>query len=275
MGNAQEIKEKIKQVIEKKGPMLPTDIAREIGIDSLFTSAFLSELVSEKSILSSSMRVGSSAIYYLKEQTKDLEKFQEHIKGKKKEALNLLKENSFLVDEKLEPAIRVALKELNDFAIPFEKNEKLIWRYFIVDENNYSSEEKVKKEKPEEPKKEKKVEEKKIPKKKKARTNTSQKKNEKFFNRVKEFLNRNSIEITDIEGIAKDSLTLRIKRDEKDELLIAYNKKRLTDADFIKAYKKAKEINLRYLILSLGEPSKKISSFIEAIKNLSDLKKIE
>jgi hypothetical protein len=55
-----EIKNKIIQSLETKGPSLPIFLAREIGMDLLFTSAFLSELKSEKKILTTFLRVGSS-----------------------------------------------------------------------------------------------------------------------------------------------------------------------------------------------------------------------
>ena len=43
-----EIKEKILSILKRRGPSLPVHIAKEIESSMLFTSAFLSELVSEK-----------------------------------------------------------------------------------------------------------------------------------------------------------------------------------------------------------------------------------
>jgi len=57
-------------------------------------------------------------------------------------------------------------------------------------------------------------------------------------------------------------------------LLIAYNKKRINENDIIKAHKKALELNLKYIILSLGEPLKKLTNLIEALKNLEKIEKI-
>jgi hypothetical protein len=104
---------------------------------------------------------------------------------------------------------------------------------------------------------------------------TSQKKNDKFFNKVKEFLTKKSIEILDIENFSKNDLILRIKINNQEKLLIAYNKKRINQEDIIKSYKKASELNLRYIILSLGDPLKKLNNFIEAIQNLDTIEKIE
>ena len=63
--------------------------------------------------------------------------------------------------------------------------------------------------------------------------------------------------------------------DREEKLLIAYNKKRITDADIIKSHHKANEANIPYIILSLGEPLKKLTNMIKAIKNLSYIQKVE
>ena len=47
------IKEKIINFLKARGPSLPVQIARETGMNSLFASAFLSELISEKQIKTS------------------------------------------------------------------------------------------------------------------------------------------------------------------------------------------------------------------------------
>jgi len=286
-----QIKNKIVQTLKFKGAMLPAYIAKEVGLDMLLTSAFLSELISEKKIKASYMRVGSSAIYYLSENFQDLEKYAEHLKSKEKEAFKLLKEKQFLEDEKQEPAIRVALRQLRDFAFPFEVNEKIIWRYFIIPKVEYKKQEKnieiiLKKPTIKTPEKEnakeinifdKKVEvkEKLKLKKKIIKKSASAKKSEQFFNKVKEFLTKKQKEITDILGVTKDTLTLKIKHQSQEILLIAFNKKRITEIDIIKTHKKAQELGLKYQILSLGEPSKKLDNLINAIKDLSEIEKIQ
>lgn len=119
--------------------------------------------------------------------------------------------------------------------------------------------------------------EKEKPKKKpvKRKTPASQKANQKFFEKIKEFLANQGIIITGIEGFSKTELFLKIRHNEQDQLAIAYNKKRITEADLIKANKKAKESNLPYIILTKGEQTKKFLDFLEAAKNLRNLKKFE
>ena len=79
----------------------------------------------------------------------------------------------------------------------------------------------------------------------------------------------------DIEGISKNTLTLKVNKENKETLLIAFKKKRINEQDIIKANKKAKEYKTPYILLSKGEPLKKLTKIIEAIKNLSKIDKIE
>ncbi|MBI2045515.1 hypothetical protein HYT23_05650, partial [Candidatus Pacearchaeota archaeon] len=243
-------------------------------------------------------------------------------------------------DEGLHPAIRIALRAITDFAIPFQKSSKLYWRYFLVPEAEFTEEaipqitapvievKKAKNEVPEikeelqiiktmpneprekiemvisEPKKEemltpaakepliknpaiekkeilpeqildkkalKKEAKKPKPKPKKQK---SDKKEEGFFNKVKERLASKSIDITDIIGIKKDELILKVKKEKKEELLIAYNKRKITEGDIIEAHKKAKEADLPYSILNLSGIPKKIQDLIEALKDISSIEKL-
>jgi len=290
------IKEKIIFVFKKRGPSLPVHIASETGLSTLFASAFLSELLSERKIKLSFMKVGSSPIYLIPGQEPMLEKFSQHLKSKEKEAFELLKTKKFLEDKKQDPAIRIALREIEDFAIAFKKDEEIFWRYFTIPESEF--EPKVKPEKISQPKEEEKPEEKTpdkkelnifdkpkaapkgVPSKEGKKTPTkrrtpAKKNNDKFFNKVKEFLSEKSIEILDIETFSKNDLILRVRTEGEEKLLVAYNKKRILEADIIKSHKKASELNLKYIILSLGEPLKKMDNLIKAIKDLSGMEKIE
>lgn len=309
-----ETKEKIIKFLRIQGPSIPVRIAKEIGQSILFTSAFLSELLSEKKIKTSHMRVGSSPIYFISGQENQLEKYLDNIKGKEKEALMLLKEKKFLEDSKQEPAIRVALRSIKDFAIPLKKSDQLYWRYFTISESEFK-EKNIEKDKPifdksksekipdlatptaKEPNKvdsetknseqgepnlnifdkntEKTKSSKKKVVKKTTRKKTTSKTNEKFFNKVKEFLKSKQIEITEIEGIDKKELIFRINKDQKEQLLFAYNKKQVKEDDLVKANKKASEMKMQYTILCLGEQTKKLNNLIDAIKNLDEIQKIE
>jgi len=291
-----QIKEKIISLLRLSGPSLPVHIAKGTGLSILFASAFLSELFYEKKIIISNIKVGNSPLYFLSGQEPQLERFFQYLKSKEKDAFLLLKEKKFLKDDEQQPAIRVALREIKDFAIAFRKNDEVYWRYFIVNEEEFDKKEmpvsiEIKEEpevipekefageKEEEPEEELKIfgpeEPVKKEKKKITKRKISQKQDEKFFNKIKEFLSEGNIEILDIQSFNKNDLVLRINEDGEEKLLIAYNKKRITTADLLKAHKKSSEANLQYLVLSLGEPSKNLKDLISAIKDLSKIDKVE
>jgi hypothetical protein len=258
-------------------------IAREVNLNTLFTSAFLSELIAENEIKASQMKIGSSPMYLIKGQEPQLEKFAHHLKSKEKEAYLLLKEKGFLRDTEQEPAIRVALRSIRDFAVPFKKQDTIYWKYYTTSESEMTPETKEivkesQKEQTEEAPKQKEkflnIFKKPQPKKKSSRKATSNK-GEKFFNKVKESLAKKSIEIIGIESMGKTDLGLRVRKQDKEYFLAAYNKKRISEADILKAFKKASELSLNYIILSLGEPLKKITNLVEAVKDLNQIDKID
>ena len=131
-------KEKIISTIRFKGPSFPARISKGVNTPPLFVAALLAELVSEKRLKMSNMKVGSSPIYFLPGQEHQLENFSMQLKNKEREAFDLLKEKEILKDEKQQPAIRVALRSIKDFAIPITVKTgdeiKLYWRYFTIPE---------------------------------------------------------------------------------------------------------------------------------------------
>ncbi len=274
-----EIKEKIISILKRNGPGLPVHIARGVELSTLFTSAFLSELASEKRIKISYMKVGNSPLYYLSAQEQLLEKVSHYLKSREKEAFALLKERKIIKDSEQEPAIRIALREIKDFAIPFKKNDEIFWRYFTIPITEFKMVEKPKKIERKKIEKtldilatSKKEETKKTQKKKISKTSQKER---NFFNKVKEFLSEKSTELIDIISFSRNESLLRVKDSEGEKIVVAYNKKRLSDNDIIKAAKKSAEFNLPYIILSLGEPLKKVRELILAVKNLHSIEKLK
>ncbi len=132
--NMNETKNKIISIIRIKGPSLPTQIASQTGLSSIFAGALLSELFSEQVIRISNMKVGGSPLYFIPGQESSLDNFYQSLPGKEKEAFLLLKERRILEDKSQEPAIRVALRSIKDFAVPFKKDEDIFWRFHSTTE---------------------------------------------------------------------------------------------------------------------------------------------
>ncbi len=282
-----QIKEKILSLIQANGPSLPVHIARDTGLSIIFASAFMSELISDKKIKISDMRVGSSPLYFISGQEPLLENFSQFLKSKEKDAFMILKEKRFLKDKDLDPAIRVALRGIRDFAIAFKKEDDIYWRFFTIPESEFHliSDESKEKEvviiekSPEEVKpigEEIVIPEETKKSLKKTKIKKSLKKDNKnnFFNKVKEFLAQKQIEIISIEEIGINKIIFKVKND-GEYLIIAYNKKKISEQDVINSHKKSLELGLPYKILLLGEPLKRFDNLIKAAKDLKGIEKIE
>lgn len=129
-----QLKEKIVFIIQRRGPSLPIHVAQATGLSMLFSSAFLSELISDKRIKISNMKVGGSPLYFIPGQEPLLERFSSYLKSKEREAFELLRSKKILRDKEQDPPIRVALRALKDFAFPVLHNEEIYWIYFVLPE---------------------------------------------------------------------------------------------------------------------------------------------
>ncbi|GIU68379.1 MAG: hypothetical protein KatS3mg001_229 [Candidatus Pacearchaeota archaeon] len=274
--DAAKIKEEILNILRKEGPNIPATISKKINQSILFTSAFLSELFSEKKVKMSNLRIGSSPLYFLDGQEHLLEGFSDFLKGKEKEAFLLLKDKKFLKDSELEPAIRVALRQIRDFAIPFYNNNEIYWRFFLVPEEEFY---RIKEEKKEEEIKSTqtnenyKIKEKRKETKVRSESKKSRLKKEKesFFNKVKEKISSKNEEIVDILDFKKNEIVLKVKKENKEKIVFVFNKKKLSENDFINAFKRSKEFNLPYEIIFFGKVNNKFNEFITALKELSSI----
>ncbi len=136
-----ELKGKILEIVKKNGPILPVKIAKVIDKDVLFTSAVLSELVSDKEVKLSFQNLGGSPVYYVKGQENKLDMLFGALALKEKEAYKLLKKEGVLLDVALEPGIRVALRNIKDFArflkVNFKDQELMLWRWYLVDNKKF------------------------------------------------------------------------------------------------------------------------------------------
>ena len=128
--------EQILDLVKQKGPILPVHVSKQINDNLLMTSARLSELLSNKKLKISSIKVGGSPLYYVDGQESRLQNYADNLGSKEKEAYNLLKEKKVLRDLVLEPAIRVALRMIKDFSIQLQVNyldkTEIFWKWYLT-----------------------------------------------------------------------------------------------------------------------------------------------
>ena len=130
------ITDRVKQLVRLRGPLIPSQISKEIGTNILMASAILSELASKNDVKISSVKVGGTPLYYVPGQESKLQNYIASLHQKEKEAFEQLKLDGVLRDSELEPAIRVALRQIKDFAKPLEANIEgevyLFWKWYLL-----------------------------------------------------------------------------------------------------------------------------------------------
>ena len=286
--------------IQRTGPVIPAQIAKHLGTNILMASAMLSELTSNKKVNISRVKVGNSPLYYLTGQESSLQNFSDNLNGKEKEAYELLRKERVLRDNELPPAIRVAMASIRDYAKPLvvktPEGEERFWKWYLIENNeagdlirplfNVPKKPDIEKEskeetkssqetKKEEPKEEKQVEF--IQKKETEKPAPS--KDDSFYSKLKQFFDRNGIEILKSEVLRKNSdfdliLSIPSAVGKLNYYCKAKNKKRANDGDLASAYVQGEIKKLPVLFLTTGDITKKAKEMLnQEFKNIS-VKKI-
>lgn len=129
-------REHVLQIVKQKGPTIPTRIVKELGGDTFLIGAILSDLLKNNLLKYTHLKLGGTPFYYAPEQKHKLVEISQHLKGKEKSAYEMLKNAKLLKDEDQEPATRVALRMIKDFAKPIEVKigaaQELFWKFFLV-----------------------------------------------------------------------------------------------------------------------------------------------
>jgi hypothetical protein len=309
MIDIQDKKNKIIKFLDEKGPSLPVQIAKAIEMDPVFASAILSELLSSKQVKTSNLRVGSSPLYLIPGQEEKLEEKTEHLKSIEKEAQEKLKEKIIIIDENEEPATRVALRNIKDFATPFKFQEKITWKYAFAsqeeidkilfpkkeDEEKASerqeSKEKTKEAQEEVPKaweakkeeiKKAKEESKKVENIFEEKKEDPQKKEEKqqkhkktFLEEIEEFLESKETTIEALEEVDKKKVIAKVKSSQSESMLFAFNKAKVTEAEILTCYREAEKKKLPYQIITKKAQTKKLQETMRAYKRLLKIHQLE
>jgi hypothetical protein len=292
-------KEKIISTIKIKGPSFPARIARATDISPLFASAYLSELVKERKLKLSNMKVGSSPLYYIEGQEPELENFSDYLNHKEKEAFMLLKKSEILEDEKQEPSIRVAIRKIKDFALPIsarvDGKTKLFWKFFSLPQNQTKARilEILNPQKPKSPNQESQkpspkseetsktiepiFEQKALPIKSPVKTKTPQ--TTPFAESIKSHLSKKDFEVTSEISQKKKEFISTIRLDthlgKQEYYTIAKDKKKITENDLVLAFQKAQSEKMPSLVISPGDLDKKAQAYLDQWKNLIKFEKLK
>ena len=124
------------EYISEAGPVLPKHVAEAFGISTLFASAFLSELSGNNAVLTSHLKIGGSPLYYTPEHRDRLVDYRGNLHEKEQKTFALLRSEQILDDSELELLDRVALRKMEDFAVPLAVDvggsRKIFWKYYLL-----------------------------------------------------------------------------------------------------------------------------------------------
>ncbi|MBN2421871.1 hypothetical protein JXB41_01475 [Candidatus Woesearchaeota archaeon] len=283
------------EIIKAKGLVIPRDIMKELGGDTFLIGAVLSQLKDSKQIKVSYTKIGGSPVYYYPGQESRLQDLFKYLNPKEKEAYNLIRQGGILQDSTLEPAIRVALREIKDFAKPVEvtlKDQKILfWKWYLLPNNFVESKirESLSKQQPQKTeteipeKKPKDIEKKAIQREEKTDKvgkKQEQKKEEKptqddFLSTINDYFQEKNIEIIEKELIKKNKefdFIIRVPSaaGKLNFYCKAKNKKRINEGDLSSAFVKAETKKLPILYLTTGKLTKKAKDMLnEEFKNIT------
>ncbi len=256
MDAAEALKYQVLDIVKRSGPVLPAQISKETGRDTFFAGAILSGLVRERKVFFSHAKIGGSSVYYAPGQEARLNILFSYLPMKEKEAYNLLQKNQLLRDSELEPSIRVALRNLKDFAIPVTltaSNNELFWKWHLT--SDADAEMILKQRYIEMPAV--------------APVQTTIQKHEKravqedvLYQQVMQYVKQKNIDVVREEVVKKNKdVELVIKIPSEAGMLVYYlvakNKKKVSDADLMMAYNKAHARKMPLFFLMTGELAKK------------------
>ncbi len=129
-------KEEVFQAIKAKGYVIPSDLTRQFRLDTFMIGAVLSDLVREKKLQISRVKIGSSPVYYIPEQREKLQDLYSCLGEKDKQTYQLLKKELVLCDADQPPLVRVSLRTIKDYAklieVTIAGQTQLFWKWYLA-----------------------------------------------------------------------------------------------------------------------------------------------
>jgi len=276
------IAQRVLEIVRAKGPVIPTQISKEIGTNSILASALLSELVGNNDLRISNVKIGGTPLYYAPGHK--LQQYTKYLHEKEIRAYDLLKDAVVLRDKVLDPVMRVALRQIKDFAVPLKvavKDEvETFWKWYM--NSNVEAEPIIKKllggdKKVTSPAVEKSpVEQRTL---KVQKTKKIVKDSGDFVKKVLDYFTRNNIEVLE---------RFESKRKAEVEFLVsvpsplgsikyycaAKNKKTCSDGDLSTSYVKGQNKKLPVLFLTTGKLTKSAAEMLEKEFSAMNIKQL-
>ncbi len=273
------LKQKVLNFLGQNGPTVPIRLSSVLGSDSFFAGAILSELIAEGKVRISTAKLGRSPVYYLHGQENRLDVLYFHLPDKEKEAYDFLKERKLVRDTEAIPSIRVAFRMMKDFAVPFmvktPVGDELHWKWHLASDDEARALQTVAQPiavqqtlvQQRATTTEALVEQQPF-------TKLKQAKADEFSTVVHRYLAQANLKVVESAVIRKNMeihavVCMPSNLGELELLVIAKNKKKISDADLTLAHQKGLNKKLLTVFLTNGELTKKATTHLE--KNLKGL----
>lgn len=136
--------EQVFSIIQEHGPILPVDIVKKIGGNTILTGALISDLVRKDKVkVTKNIRVGSSPLYYVSGQEEKLEKYLHLLSESERRAVDILKKNGVIFENEVPELYRIGLMNASDFSIPlnikYKDTEYHAFKWFLLDAESTKS----------------------------------------------------------------------------------------------------------------------------------------
>ena len=134
------ISDTVLEIIAKKGPVIPANVAKEIGQNLLMSGAVLSELSSRGKVKVSAVKVGGSPLYYIPGQEEMLLNYIGNLDKNEQRTVERLKGQGVIRESHSDPLTRYTLKVIRDFAIPLtvrvEGASEIFYKWFLLNDDD-------------------------------------------------------------------------------------------------------------------------------------------
>ncbi len=131
-------KNQVLDVVRTKGYVVPSDLIREFRTDTFVMGAVLSDLVHDKKLGITSVKIGGSPAYYAIEQKEKLQDLFKYLNEKDRGTFELLRAQKVVLDAEQSPLFRVSLRAIKDYAKPIEVTANgqtyLFWKWYLATE---------------------------------------------------------------------------------------------------------------------------------------------
>jgi len=139
-------RERVLTVLRQKGPSVPAELTSALGENTIIVGAFLSELIANKDVAVTQLKIGGSRLYFTPEHRPQIVRLRAHLNDKDKGAFDMLSEQKIVRDDTLSPLERTCMRNLTDFALPvrvkYSGQDILFWRWFLTSQEE--AQEKIK-----------------------------------------------------------------------------------------------------------------------------------